>query len=242
MRRVRMRGGCAPPPLPPPPLHPYVFSLLLAVVISMFVATSCPPVVVFKIPSPYSSAPRHPSTKHHFSPAFTPPLQKRKEKKKKESLAGQWTAGAMALPDLPAGLLRAALSSGALEREAPSPPLPPPATHPPTHSPTSPALKQLCRPGSERGREKHTERKGREIHWPSGNCTSLNFSRFFPSYFFFSSLPPPLRLLALSISLSPPDCSSVICTRPKILRPSLSFNSLSSFSCCLLQTEILRIY
>lgn len=116
----------------------------------------------------------------HLYPPPLPHLQKRKanKKKRKESLAGQWTASAMALPDLPAGLLRAALSSEALEKEAPSSGLPSPS-YSPTHSPTSLALKQLCRPGSERGCEKHTERKGREFQWPSGNSTSLKFSHFF---------------------------------------------------------------
>lgn len=91
------------------------------------------------------------------------------------SCVGQWTARAMALTDLPAGLLRAALSSG-LWRKKP------------------PALKQLCRPGSERTM-KNTEKKEGKFNGPLGIIpphASLFFSfplslyLYCPLFFFIS--------------------------------------------------------
>lgn len=93
------------------------------------------------------------------------------------SCIGQWTAGAIALTDLPAGLLTAALSSG-LWRKKP------------------PALKQLCRPGSERTM-KNTEKKERKFNGPLGILPPyaslflsfpLSLYLYCPLFFFISSL------------------------------------------------------
>lgn len=76
----------------------------------------------------------------------------------------------MALTDLPAGLLMAALSSE-LWRKKPS------------------ALKQLCGPGSERIM-KNTKKKERKIQWSSGNRTSPCLPLFLLPSFSLPLLPP----------------------------------------------------
>lgn len=99
------------------------------------------------------------------------------------SCVGQWTARAMALTDLPAGLLRAALSSG-LWRKKP------------------PALKQLCGPGSERTM-KNAEKKERKFNGPLGIVPPRASLLLFLST---SSLPllspPPFLYLSHACSLS----------------------------------------
>lgn len=99
------------------------------------------------------------------------------------SCVGQWTARAMALTDLPAGLLRAALSSG-LWRKKP------------------PALKQLCGPGSERTM-KNAEKKERKFNGPLGivppHASLLLFFSFPPSSYLS---PPLLCFISLSLSLA----------------------------------------
>lgn len=233
-RKGRMKGWGRSP-------RPSVFYLPLAVVITVFVATSCPPVVDFKMPFPYSSL--HTTS---FFPTFaSPPPFAKKEKRKRKTIEenqkkNHWLGSGQPEQWLYQTYLRGCCGRlfhlGALEREAPfsRSPFSTSPSHSPTHSPTSLALKQLCGPGSERGREKHTERKGREIQWPSGIRTSPNFSCFFSVlrvlfFFFLFSLIPIRSSLC---------CSLLFFISPRLLVGELHeaqdppFQSLSASSLC----------
>lgn len=180
-RRKRGRYGVAqgrsasPPSIPPSPCFLLVCHLCRLFLLFLFFEVLFPVFISSSSPLP-SPSPTLPPRSLSLSGFFV-------------SCVGQWTARAMALTDLPAGLLRAALSSG-LWRKKP------------------PALKQLCRPGSERTM-KNAEKKERKFKGPPG-IIPPHASLFSTSPLSLYLIPPLFFFIFLLLAHYLPKCSQSV--------------------------------